>query len=326
MEVGGVTLIAPMLDEARHVEWFVADVAAQDYDGPLDLVVADGGSTDDSRALLESAAAASGVRLAIVDNPERLVSPGLNRCVRAATGDLLVRLDLHTRYPPDYVRRCVEASEVTGAWNVGGVLVPQGVTRTERAVAAAMDGPFGGIGWTRSAGPERVETDTVSFGAYRREVFEVAGLFDESLVRNQDDELNLRIRLAGGRIVLDPAIRSYYVPRGRLRSVWRQYYEYGRWKIPVMRKHKRMLGARSLAPSVFVFALVLLAALAAVFRPAAWSLLGLLIAYAAAAAVFGLRSLRARAEPLALLPRVVGAYLAFHLGYGIGMLRGLLPR
>jgi GT2 family glycosyltransferase len=322
--IRSVTIVAPMLDEARHVETFVADIAAQDFDGPLDLVVADGDSSDGSARLLQEAASRAGVQLTLLQNPERFVSHGLNRCIEAATGDLVVRLDCHSRYPADYVRLCVEASEETGAWNVGGVLVPRGTTATERAVAAAMDGPFGGIGWTRAGEGERVETDTVTFGAFRREAFEAAGGFDESLVRNQDDELNLRLRQAGGRVVLDPRIEVFYVPRGTLRGVFRQYFEYGRWKVRVMRKHRTALGARSLVPVAFVLSAVIGTALALWLEPVTYVVAAELALYLAAAIGFGIRSLRRRGEALRLLPRVIGAYLAFHVGYGAGMLRGLL--
>jgi glycosyltransferase involved in cell wall biosynthesis len=323
--IRAVTIIAPMLDEAAHIEQFVEDVAAQDYDGPVELIVADGGSSDGSVALLEQAAAAAGLALTVVANPDRYVSQGLNRCLERATGDLVVRLDCHSRYPSDYVRLCVETSQETGAWNVGGVAHPQGRTPTERAVAAAMDSPFGGIGWTRAAlDGGRVETDHVTYGAFRAEALARIGHFDESLVRNQDDEIDLRLRLAGGTVVLDPRIKVFYTPRGRLRGVVRQYYEYGRWKIPVMRKHRRALGARSLVPAAFVGSVVVLA-VAAVWLPAArWALAAELVLYLGAAFGFGVQALGRRGEPLRLLPRVVGAFLAFHVGYGVGMLRGLV--
>ena len=195
----------------------------------------------------------------------------------------------------------------------------------ERAVASAMDSAFGGIGWTRheaAGGP--VEVDTVTFGAFRPEAFRQAGLFDESLRRNQDDEFNLRLRRHGGRIVLDPSIRLFYTPRGSLGAVFRQYFEYGRWKVPVMRKHRRVLGIRSLAPAAFVLSLLALAATAAFWRPAAWALALEVAIYAASALGFGLASLRRRRESARLLPRVSAAFLAFHVGYGLGMVRGLV--
>lgn len=318
-----VSIVAPMLDEAAHVEGFVADVAAQDYDGEVELLVADGGSTDGSRGLLESAAVRAGVELTVVDNPRRIVAPGLNECIRRASGDLIVRLDCHSRYPADYLSGCVRAADETGAWNVGGVYSPQGTTRTERAVACALDSAFGGVNWTRdAAGGERVDADTVYLGAFRPVAFERAGLYDESLVRNQDDELNLRIRRAGGRIVLDPSIRATYRPRGTYRSLARQYHEYGLWKVAVMARHRQVLSARSLAPVALVSSLALLGAAAPLWPPAAFALGAELAVYGAAATTFAVGAVRRRGEPLTLLPRVLAAYPTLHLAYGLGMARG----
>jgi GT2 family glycosyltransferase len=189
-----------------------------------------------------------------------------------------------------------------------------------------MDSPFGGIGWSRNrtaAGP--VEADTVTFGAFRPDAFHRVRLFDESLRRNQDDEFNLRLRLRGGRIVLDPSIKPAYIPRGTLRAVFRQYFEYGRWKVPVMRKHRRVLGLRSLAPAVFVLWLIALLTTAPFWRPAEWALALTAVSYCGLALGFGVASLRRRRESLLLLPRVLAAYFAFHVGYGVGMLRAFLP-
>jgi glycosyltransferase involved in cell wall biosynthesis len=318
-----VSVMAPMWNEAEHVDALVADLAAQDYAGEVDLLVADGGSTDGSVDRLEAAAARHGVAVTVLDNPDRWVSHALNLCIGAARGDLIVRVDCHSRYPADYLRRCVEAAEATGAANVGGVFVPRGRTPTERAVACAMDSPFGGIHWTRHGESGRVEVDTVPYGAFRPSAFERAGLFDEELVRNQDDEFNLRLRLAGGRIVLDPSIRIFYTPRGSYRRVFRQYYEYGYWKPAVMRKHGQVVSARSLVPGAFVLSVAALAPIAPFLAPAAW-LLGLeLAAYGSGALAFGALAIRGKRESWRLLPRVAAAFPAFHVGYGLGTLAGL---
>jgi GT2 family glycosyltransferase len=321
MSIRRVSVVAPMFNEATHVEGFVGDIASQDYQGEVEVLVADGGSADDSVALLHDAAGRHGIDVTVIDNPERWVSHALNRCVRAAKGDLIVRLDCHSRYPSDYVRRCVIAAEETGAANVGGVFLPEGRTPTERAVACAMDSPFGGIHWTRHGGG-RVEVDTVPYGAFRPDAFEQAGLFDESLVRNQDDEFNLRLRLAGGRIVLDPDIRIFYVPRGTFKAVYRQYYEYGLWKVAVMRKHGRVVSARSMVPAAFVASILALAALSPFSRIAALVLGAELAAYTAGAVGFGALALRQRKEPLRLLPRVAAAFPTFHVAHGVGQLMG----
>jgi succinoglycan biosynthesis protein ExoA len=319
-----ISAIVPMLNEADHVEGLVAALAAQDWTGELEVLVADGGSTDGSVEVLTAAAASAGLSLRVLPNPARWVSHGLNVCIRAATGELIVRLDCHSHYPPEYLRLLALAAEETGAWNVGGVVIPEGRTEMERAVACAMDSPFGGIGWTRQASQgERVEVDTVTYGAFRPEAFERAGGFDESLVRNQDDELNARLRAAGGRIVLDPRIRTFYVPRGSLRSVFKQYFEYGLWKVPVMLKHRRVLSLRSLAPAAFVGSLALLGAGASGSKSARRALGAEIGLYAAGAVAAAARTAKARDEPVTLIPRIAAVFPAFHIGYGLGLVAGV---
>lgn len=323
--INRISVIVPMLNEAQYVEQLARDLSGQDFKGQVEVIVADGGSTDGSVPLLLAAAEGLGLTLKVVDNPAGWVSQGLNLCIGETSGDLIVRADCHSRYPPEYLRRCAEVSEATRAHNVGGLVVARGETPMERAVACAMDTAFGGIGWTRHDSAGRpVEVDTVTFGAFRPEAFRRAGLFDESLRRNQDDEFNLRLRRYGGRIVLDPSIRLFYTPRGSFGAVFRQYFDYGRWKVPVMRKHRRVLGVRSLAPAVFVLSLLTLAAATPFWRPAAWVFVLEVAIYAAFALAFGVAGLRRRREPVQLLPRVLAAYLAFHTGYGLGMVRGVV--
>ena len=322
-----VSIIVPMLNEAEHVEHLVADVAAQSYDGAIELIVADGGSEDGSVELLERATAEHGLKLTVVRNPARWVSPGLNACIAQASGEMIVRMDCHAHYPCDYVSRCVAALQETGAWNVGGTLNAVGRTPTERAIACAMDTPFGGIGWARHAGRgERVDIDTVTFGAFPREVFERVGGFDERLVRNQDNDLNVRIRLAGGRVVLDPAISVQYVPRGSYRRLFRQYYEYGLWKGRVSAKHGRAPTLRSVVPLAFVLSVATLGGLAPVSRNARHLLGGEFAAYGAACVLFALLGVGRRREARTLAPRVAAAFPVFHIGWGVGMLRALLDR
>src|SRR5215210_7625605 len=286
-----ISIIAPMLNESAHIASFIEDVANQDFEGEVELIVADGGSTDGAIELLRAAAAERELPMIVLPDSPGWVSRGLNACIARADGDLIVPLDCHSRYPADYLRRCAVAAEETGAEVVGGLIDPDGRTRLERSVACAMDGAFGGIGFYRvfsgDAGPidrvaaslglrrpsgeqeaARVDADTVTFGAFRPDVFTRFGLFDESLRRNQDDEFTLRVRTGGGRVVLDPTIQVFYRPRGSLRGVFRQYYEYGLWKVPIIRKHRHRPNPRSLAPVVFVTSLSVLAIAAGFSRRA----------------------------------------------------------
>ena len=318
-----LSIMIPMLNEADHVGNLVADLANQDYEGELEILVADGGSTDGSPQLLLDAAGEAGLSIMLLENPDRIVSPGLNECIRRATGDLIVRLDCHMRYPPDYLSSNVAAARESGAWLVGGQIIPIGRTPIERAVACATDGPFGGAHWKRETDVP-LDVDTVSLGIFRLDAFERAGLFDEELVRDQDEELAMRFRLNGGRVVYDPRIRGHYFPRGSYSAAFRQYFQYGFWKVPAMLKHRRVYSTRSLAPAVFAGSLLGLGAIAPWSRTAR-SLLGAEVAtYAAAGVVFGARSVRARGESMRLLPAVVAVYPTVHLGFGLGFLRGCL--
>jgi succinoglycan biosynthesis protein ExoA len=324
-DFGRVSVMAPMLNEAAHIEHLVADIAAQDFEGEIEILVADGGSTDGSVERLQAAADRNGVAVTVLANRDRWVAPALNACIQKAKGDLLVRVDCHTRYPADYIRKLAAAAEETGAWCVGGVVVPIGHTPTERAVACATASPFGGVHWSRrDRSAERVEVDTVYCGAFRAEAFRQAGLYDQSLVRNQDDEFSLRLRRAGGRVVLDPSIRAYYTPRGSYRGAFRQYYEYGFWKVAVMKKHGQIVSFRSLIPLAFVGSIGAFA-LAGVYLPRMRQLLAAEVtAYACSAIGFGAASVRRRRESWRLLPRVVAVFPTYHVAYGIGLLHGVL--
>jgi glycosyltransferase involved in cell wall biosynthesis len=318
-----ISVMVPMLNEADHVEHLIADIAAQDFPGEIEVIVADGGSTDGSIERLLAAADAAGVDVTVLDNPDRWVSSALNRCIERSTGDLLVRLDCHTRYPSDYLRLCAAAFNETGAWNVGGLTIPMGRSPTQRAVACAMDSPFGGILWTRHR-PDggRVAVDIVHCGAYAREGFERVGSFDESLVRNQDDDMALRLQAAGGAVLLDTAIQSHYLPRESLRRVFSQYYQYGLWKVAVMRKHRRLMTSRSLAPLMLVSSIGVLL-LAAPTAPSARKALAAEVGvYGILALSFGMWSLRRHSERLRLLPRVLATFPTFHVSYGLGMAVG----
>jgi succinoglycan biosynthesis protein ExoA len=319
-----VSIIVPMLNEEPWIEGLLENIAAQTFTGKLELLVADGGSTDRSVELLRLGAARHGLPLTLLENPERLIPHGLNACVRHARGELIVRMDCRARYPVDYLERCVAALDETGAWNVGGVPVSVGRTRMERAAACATDSPFGGIHWTRAAAAGgRVEVDTVYCGAFRREVFDRVGLFEESLPRNEDEDMNFRIRRAGGRILLDTEIEVRYTPKGSAAELFGRYHGYGRGKVDLMRKHRRPMTLRSLAPLGFAASLGVLACASVKSRRARQLARAELCLYSGCMLTFAVREIVRRRESLWLLPRVAAVFPLVHVGYGVGMLRGL---
>jgi len=316
MNVPSVSLIVPCRNEKHYIVQCIQSLLAQNLPvGSFEIIVADGLSNDGTREILARLAAEHAC-LRIVDNPGRIVSTGLNVAIRAARSRIIIRIDVHTQYAPDYVSQCVAVLQETGADSVGGPWVAQGTGYIGRAIAAAFQSPFV-VGGARGHNPHHTgPVDTVYLGCWPRDVFDRIGCFDEELVRNQDDEFNLRLSRAGGLIWQSPYIKSWYHPRASLRSLWRQYAQYGYWKVRVIQKHCLPASVRHLVPAAFVFA-VLTLPIAALFWPWAWwiwSALGIL--YIAGNLVASVEIASRRGLTLFLVLPAVVAY--YHFGYGYG--------
>ncbi|AKJ31180.1 glycosyltransferase family 2 protein [Caldimonas brevitalea] len=315
-----VSVIVPCRNERHHIEAFCASVAAQRLpaDWGLEVVITDGRSDDGTRELLAELASRD-ARLVVIDNPGGIVSTGLNRALAKASGEVIVRMDVHTTYADDYIGQCLQTLATTGADNVGGPWHAEGVTPMQRAVAAAFQSRWLAGGARSRQLDYDGEVDTVYLGCWPRRSFERFGGFDETLVRNQDDEHNLRIVKGGGRIWQSPAIRSTYRPRAHLGALFRQYLQYGYWKPFVMKKHGQAASLRQLLPGLYVLVLgvSLLLAMCGVWPGLAGALAG---AYAVAVLLASV--LIARHTGLDLLWRLPAVIAAYHFGYGIGSVWG----
>lgn len=317
-----VSAVVPCRNEKDHIDVCIRSLLAQEPPpGDFEIIVADGMSDDGTRDILRHMAGEH-FRLRVVDNPRRTTPCGMNAGILAARGRYIAIMGAHSRYAPDYLRRSVEVMEETGADNVGGAMFLEAESWIQRAIAAAHHSCFsvGGARWHNPSyeGP----TDTVFGGVYRREVFQRIGLFDEELVRNQDDEFNLRLIRAGGKIWHSPHIKSWYRPRASLRALFRQYAQYGYWKVRVIQKHKLPASIRHLVPASFVLLLISLAAASLQWRWAGWAWFGVVGTYGLCnIAASLLTALRHDWRLFSLLPLVFACY---HLAYCYGFLRGVV--
>src|ERR1051325_1065353 len=247
-----VSIVLPCRNEQGYIQGCLESVLLQDpHEGGFEIVVADGISTDGTREYLQQIAKQH-PQIRVFDNPGRIVSTGLSAAIRAARGDIIVRMDAHTVYAQDYVRQCLAVMAETGADNVGGPMQTTAETYMERAIQAVFHSAVA-VGGARSHQIDHEGfVDTVIYGCWKKSVFERVGYFDEELVRNQDDEHNLRLTRAGGKIYQSKRIRSWYHVRGSLRALFRQYMQYGYWKALVVRKHQAPASFRHLVPGALV--------------------------------------------------------------------------
>jgi glycosyltransferase involved in cell wall biosynthesis len=317
-----VSVLMPVRNEESFIARSVTSVVVQDYPRDrLEILVADGRSTDRTAPIVASLAADE-PRIRLIDNPEGIVATGLNRAMREAKGSIIVRVDGHCEIAPDYVRRCAAYLQDDTIGAVGGPLETIGETARARAIAAAMSSWFGvGGSAFRTVRDRTLLTDTVAFPGFRREVMDRAGEFDEELVRNQDDEYNYRLRKMGTHVLLAADVRARYYSRSSFSSLWRQYLQYGYWKVRVMQKHPRQMQPRQFAPLVFVVALASTAILATVVPRLWWTAASIAAAYAvvSVAAAFKVQR-QQRVEAWWLL---IPAFAVLHVSYGVGMLIGL---
>jgi len=319
-----VSLVLPVRNEATYMARCLRAVLFQDY--PLDrmeIIVADGMSDDGTREILNTIRRQSPQLLRLIDNPGRIVSTGLNAAIPKASGEIIIRIDGHCEIERDYVSCCVRHLVEDGFDGVGGPLETIGETPTAETIAIAMGSPFGvGNSGFRTSKSTNDTPDTIPFPAYTRSIIERAGPYDEDLVRNQDDDYNYRLRSLGAKLLLAADVRSRYFSRGSVRSLWRQYFQYGYFKIRVLQKQPKQMRARQFVPPMFAAALLLGLVMTPFTSIARWSL-GLLIASYLVCNLTAsvLTALRKRPSLPLLLPIV---FATIHLAYGFGFLFGFV--
>lgn len=322
-ELPFVSIIMPVRNEERAITRVLKCLLAQDYPHDrMEIIVADGMSTDGTRGIV-SAAAACDSRIRLLDNPRHIMPSGFNLGLKAARGDIIIMMGGHTEIARDYVSTSAALLEKGLADCVGGPIRTVGETGVARAISLAMSSRFGVGGSAFRIGCcERKYVDTVAFGAYTRDIMERAGPLDEEFVRNQDDEFNYRLRKLGGKILITPELRSTYTSRSSIPSLWRQYFQYGYWKVRVLQKHPRQMQLRQFVPAVFVFSM-LASLILAVIRPSSGTRMMLLVGGSyLLTMLFVSMSLAFRSE-WRRAPALALSFPVLHLSYGSGFLVGL---
>ncbi|MBN2592783.1 MAG: glycosyltransferase family 2 protein [Sedimentisphaerales bacterium] len=318
-----VNIIMPIRNEADFIERAIRSILDNDYPADrMEILVVDGMSDDGTREIVDGLSKMDN-RIKILDNPKQITPTAMNIGIKAARGDLFIRVDGHVEIPADFISKSIRClHEHPQAWVAGGHIKTVADSFVGKVIAAAMQSPIG-VGNSRfRLGDYEGWIDTLAFGAHYKWIVDKIGYFDEELVRNQDDEFNLRIILAGGKIWMSKSIQSIYFSRGSLRKLWRQYFQYGFWRIRTLQKHKRPANFRQIVPLLFVLSLLLTGLAGFLWKPI-WILLAIEAAFYALALVIGALDVGCKSGwHYVLFAPIVFAIL--HFAYGLGSLWGVV--
>lgn len=322
-ELPFVTVTIPCRNEEKIIAKCLNSIIANDYPkDKLEVLVVDGMSDDGTREIVKKMVEEYKF-IKLMDNTNKITPVALNIGIKNAQGNVVIILSAHSTVASDFVAKNIEYLQKTDANCVGGLMITVGTTSLMgKVISLALSSPFGvGNSMFRIGVAKPTYVDTVPFGAYRKEIFDKIGLFDEELVRNQDDEFNLRLIKNGGKILLVPEIVSYYYARDSLSKLWRMYFQYGYFKVRVIQKIGAVLTVRQIIPSLFVGSLMLTGLLSFFTKYSLWMFLAIFGLYFAANIVFSLHvALKKGLKLFFVLPV---AYATLHFGYGLGFLKGV---
>lgn len=317
-----LSVICPIYNEESRIEACILSILAQDYPKEdMEVLFVDGQSSDRTREIIAKYMQDYAF-IRLLDNPKRIAPSALNIGIRASSGDIIMRLDAHAKYPDNYFSLLVNKLKQTGADNVGGVCrtLPAKDTAICRAIAHAMSSPFGmGNSHFRIGANHEMWVDTVPFGCFRRELFDKVGLFDEELVRNQDDEFNGRIVKNGGKILLLPQVVIDYFARDTISKTAKMFYQYGLFKPLVNKKLHKPTTLRQFFPPLFFAGLIAGGLLSLFSQTLMWIYVSVIVLYILCCFVFGRNGKRVWPDIL-WMPII---FATIHLSYGCGYWQGL---
>lgn len=318
-----VSILVPCYNEQATIRLLLDALCQQSYPvQQMEVIVADGMSLDNTRSEIRAFHSENPeLKISVIDNPERIIPIAVNRAIKASSGDILIRMDAHSVPNWNYVESCVNSLEAGLGKNVGGVwdIQPGGSGLIARGIAIAAAHPLG-VGDARYRFAETPQSvDTVPFGAFYRTLIDEIGFFNEELLTNEDYEFNARIRQRGGRIWLDPVIRSRYYARKNLGDLARQYWRYGYWKVQMLRKFPQTLRWRQSIPPLFVLSLLFLGIGALIFDAFRWMLILELLAYGSLLLVAGIQQAFIKND-IGLIFGVPAAIACMHFAWGSAFL------
>jgi glycosyltransferase involved in cell wall biosynthesis len=317
-----VSVVIPCRNEEKYIENCISSFINQTYPSELiSIIVADGMSTDNTRKIIQEMSKINR-NIVLVENKGLSAPKGMNLGIKYNESDIVIIFGAHAYADKDFIKENVLALEDNEIGCVGGVINTINENIKGAAIAEAMSCPFGvGNALFRYAEKESF-VDTVGFGAYRRTLLEKIGLFDEELVRNQDDELNFRVIKSGTKILLSPKIKSKYFSRGNFKSLWRQYYQYGFWKVRVIQKHKKPASIRHLIPLAFVLFLAIGGLLSLFLDFIRNAYLSIILMYILLDVYFSLKvSIQ---KNISYLGYLFISFPLLHISYGLGFIVGII--
>jgi glycosyltransferase involved in cell wall biosynthesis len=324
-----VSVIVPCYNEQATIRQLLDAIYTQTYPkNEVEVVIADGLSTDHTRAVIDDYKMKHpDLEINVIDNLKRVIPSGLNRAIEAAKGVYIVRMDAHSIPDCNYIQNCIKGLEGGLGDNIGGIwnIQPGASTWVARSIAIAASHPLGAGDARYRIGGVAQEVDTVPFGAFHKDLIGKIGLFDETLLTNEDYEFNARIRQSGGKVWLDPAISSVYYARQTLGELAKQYWRYGYWKAQMLRKHPKTLRWRQFLPPLFVLALLGLGIVSSVWNLARWLFAFIVLLYTIV--IFGIGiQMSLKHSSLSLTIGVPLAIATIHFSWGTAFLWGLINR
>ena len=315
-----VSIILPIRNEEQFIGKTLQSIIDQKFKGELEIIISDGISNDGTRGIVKEFQN-DHKNIILIDNHDQIVPNGFNRALNLAKGKIIVRVDGHSTIAPDFIEQCLRVLKETNADCVGGSTYHDSSTIIGDHIAIAQSSIFGSGGASFRKGIKKGKfVDTLAFGAYKRDSFLDNGGYDEELIRNQDEEFNFRLIQKGGKIWIDPSIKSTYYVRDSILKLFKQYYYYGFFKVRVIQKTKVLISLRHLVPALFVLTIVFTFCIS-YFYKITWPAIISLGIYFMISIIFSFyESMRKDFKPLILLPFV---YFLMHISYGVGFIVGL---